>query len=1027
MPDVYTPSTVDSAAAQNHPRIIRFEGRTIRVPHDTSDDEIRQILNSSPASDTVASAPHSGNKRQALTLQDIRAKFPQYNDLSDEQLAEGLYRKHYSDMPREQFDAKIGLRQASPPPHADRRIQSAVQGAGRAVADTIGLAPDLANMGANALLSGANLISTKMGGPPIDFRFRMVSDELANSASKAADAVGFLAQDPEKMSENERLAYNVNRFGGQAALTAGALAPVAAARAAAGAKRLPQVGDAFLRAYEKAPAAAAVTDVAAGAGAGAGLTAAQSAPESVRHSLGGATGVALDLAGMATGQVGAATLRELSTRGPSYLKNRVTAGFPARGIPFDPETGMPVSNATADEAARFVQSQTADPQAAANSISRGANDFRVMGVPTPTSGALSNDPKLAALERGQRRLAPAEFAPRDIALRDAALETMEGIQPQHVEPRVATAFFKAVADKRVGDAHLSLRNADDAFSASEASQREIADGFRQFSGRGSEASIGLDRAITERGLAPAQREKNRLFDAVDPDRNVMRSVDPLVSLADDIEKQVAEIPQALQAEMVPQRLIADIKKMKGEIEIDTETGQEIVKGGRMSFGAMNDMRAGLASSSAAARRAGQYRLAENLDRFRSLIGRESDALASEGGAAGARARAANEFYREQFAPVWNRGPGDEAARFRKDFNTDQFARTTTPPTATAGRFITIGAGAKEKAESLSRVISSLPDAQDQQTATAAVRQYVLSDLSRTIGNDGRINPQQFARWLNGPSGWSDALASFPSVRAEVQKAFSDVRAGHTQRNALAREVERASANVKRTETEVANSALSLVIGREPIKAARAVLESRDPQMAMRDIRRTIGGNKSVLPAWERAVTDHLVDRITRIDPAAVSTGDRAIDYAKLVKTFDRYKGALSELYAGQPDKMNALQRVQKILEPLAKQSGPATTAMPGAEGAPNLWKAMEVGLKAHYGILKGGGVLRTLKIMTSFGGDEAADVQRLVTRMMFDPELAGHLLTRKVEDVGSPAWNAKLGKLLRRVEVGREVFSEDSE
>jgi antitoxin (DNA-binding transcriptional repressor) of toxin-antitoxin stability system len=27
-------------------------------------------------------------------------------------------------------------------------------------------------------------------------------------------------------------------------------------------------------------------------------------------------------------------------------------------------------------------------------------------------------------------------------------------------------------------------------------------------------------------------------------------------------------------------------------------------------------------------------------------------------------------------------------------------------------------------------------------------------------------------------------------------------------------------------------------------------------------------------------------------------------------------------------------------------------------------------------------------------------------------------------EVGSPAWNAKLGKLLRRVQVGREVFGE---
>jgi hypothetical protein len=33
-------------------------------------------------------------------------------------------------------------------------------------------------------------------------------------------------------------------------------------------------------------------------------------------------------------------------------------------------------------------------------------------------------------------------------------------------------------------------------------------------------------------------------------------------------------------------------------------------------------------------------------------------------------------------------------------------------------------------------------------------------------------------------------------------------------------------------------------------------------MAMREIRETIGGNKAMLPAWQRAVTDYLINRIT---------------------------------------------------------------------------------------------------------------------------------------------------------------------
>ncbi len=44
----------------------------------------------------------------SITLQEIRTKYPQYNDLPDDVLADKLYNKNYSDMPRDQFNQKIG-------------------------------------------------------------------------------------------------------------------------------------------------------------------------------------------------------------------------------------------------------------------------------------------------------------------------------------------------------------------------------------------------------------------------------------------------------------------------------------------------------------------------------------------------------------------------------------------------------------------------------------------------------------------------------------------------------------------------------------------------------------------------------------------------------------------------------------------------------------------------------------------------------------------------------------------------------
>ncbi|TQX88447.1 MULTISPECIES: hypothetical protein [unclassified Rhizobium] len=52
------------------------------------------------------------------TIADIREKYPQYHDMSDGDLASALHKKFYSDMPEEQFNAKIGFssQPSTPPP-----------------------------------------------------------------------------------------------------------------------------------------------------------------------------------------------------------------------------------------------------------------------------------------------------------------------------------------------------------------------------------------------------------------------------------------------------------------------------------------------------------------------------------------------------------------------------------------------------------------------------------------------------------------------------------------------------------------------------------------------------------------------------------------------------------------------------------------------------------------------------------------------------------------------------------------------
>jgi hypothetical protein len=47
------------------------------------------------------------------TIKQIRQKYPQYNDLSDEKLADSFYDKFYSDIPKEQFYQSLGVKEKS--------------------------------------------------------------------------------------------------------------------------------------------------------------------------------------------------------------------------------------------------------------------------------------------------------------------------------------------------------------------------------------------------------------------------------------------------------------------------------------------------------------------------------------------------------------------------------------------------------------------------------------------------------------------------------------------------------------------------------------------------------------------------------------------------------------------------------------------------------------------------------------------------------------------------------------------------
>ena len=198
------------------------------------------------------------------TLSEFRARYPQYNDMSDADLANALYRKYYSDMPRAEFNQKIGMNQPMDPPMtwADTAVDVAQQ-------SILGL-----NRGVNNVISIPGEIvggAVNMVAPGEGDRFKW-----DNAFSRA-----FTRPDIQPRTKAGRYAASIGEAFGSSAIPMVGIAAKAAqvAKAAHAARQatnpLTAAGQQIVNAYRAAPGAAVAADAAASVGAGVGQQMAQ--------------------------------------------------------------------------------------------------------------------------------------------------------------------------------------------------------------------------------------------------------------------------------------------------------------------------------------------------------------------------------------------------------------------------------------------------------------------------------------------------------------------------------------------------------------------------------------------------------------------------------------------------------------------------------------------------------------------------------------------------------------------------------
>jgi hypothetical protein len=205
-----------------------------------------------------------------------------------------------------------------------------------------------------------------------------------------------------------------------------------------------------------------------------------------------------------------------------------------------------------------------------------------------------------------------------------------------------------------------------------------------------------------------------------------------------------------------------------------------------------------------------------------------------------------------------------------------------------------------------------------------------------------------------------------------------------------------------------------------------VFNSNDPERGMKALKASIKNNERAKSGLKAAVRDWLIETKTTSAVEKTQPGDprRPVSWAKLEETFNKHEKVLAQVYS--KEEMNALRQMHKMLGKYTGRNQQATTKSPTAERLTDkaFMKTLELGSKAYFGILKGGGVFRTIKLALERLPNNEESVAQLMRQMAFDPDLAVHLLRREAgKDV--PTWNAKLNRMIAYGQ-GRRAFLEDN-
>lgn len=812
-----------------------------------------------------------------------------------------------------------------------------------------------------------------MGGP--------TSDEVANVAETAGNQVGIDLPVPE--TSGEKLFSNIVRYGSNAALGSTGMA-----RGAAIAGR---EAPALLRPYVDNAGRMLAGDTASGVGAG---TALQALDEYTGEDFSQSPTVRF-----LTSMLGAAAgghAMNLTTSPVTTSKSIYDKFAPDPVAPPDPITGARPTIQQVQDAAQFVQPKATDLQAATSNLRRNLGEQQAFdpNAPLPTTAQMTDDVGLQMHEKGMRNtdLAPA-IAARDKRVADYNSQTVKSLSPNSPEADLPLPGQAAAGEMQRLTQMLEnmVRGAQDNLTGAQTAEVDLAGPYTALTGQSDDASIALDKLITEGSIYPLTEEKTRLYKGLDPNGEIGVDAAPLRAAVDAIQREIdsSSLGPSLAGQQTPQGALSDIRM----------TDPELGGNDMLTLKKLIGSRPLLSDAQNAAHLAGNMGLKDSIGKLKSTM---SEAVAPYTGEL-------KDFYEGPYKTYME----GEAKNFRKEVNFDRKnGRTKTPPTKTAPRFLKSGAGGKELAAEFNRMGAITPDPV---AFKKEVRRYVLSK-SNLVTSDGRINAaalEEFAKQNQG------VLSENPEVAAEIGNLVQEAksRAGET---GAAKQVTREAENfARRGQSDIDRSVFAKAAGQDVGTAVDAMLKGNIRQNTDNMLRVTANDPRA-RAALKTGLTEHLLDTVGGSSKAGVSETETAISLHKAVRAFKKYEPALERIYSKK--EMEALRWVQKRLELSSKRSISAVAGSPTIENATLLSKALrpvEIFLRIKLGAIGGGSEMRKLKLFNEQLPDTMLGANRLVARMVLEPEMALRLMTVPLNDKTLPQWSQWLRGINASAEAGR--------